>query len=75
MTYFSDVNFSAVGMASYGIATDTWTKEPDPPTSRRNQSVAIVNGRIYTIGGTRPELIKEEDWKGIDTVEEFTPKD
>jgi len=70
MTYFSETNLSAGGMISYDLATDTWTKEPDPPTIRRDLSIAVVNGRIYGIGGTRPGT-----WNGLATVEEFTPED
>ena len=68
MTYFSETNLSAAGMVSYDLATDTWTKEPNLPTIRRDLSIAVVNGKIYGIGGTKPGV-----GDALATVEEFTP--
>jgi N-acetylneuraminic acid mutarotase len=59
-----------VGLSSveeYDPATDTWTIKADMPTGRRDfvGSSAVVDGKIYVIGG----------WDGstISTVEEYDP--
>jgi len=35
----------------YDPATDTWTKKADMPTPRGSLCTAVVNGKIYAIGG------------------------
>jgi N-acetylneuraminic acid mutarotase len=35
----------------YDPATDTWTTAADFPTARGNSTAAVVDGKIYTIGG------------------------
>lgn len=50
----------------YDPATDTWTKKTDMPTPRSSIATAVVNGKIYVIGG----------WDGgrpVSTVEEYDP--
>ena len=36
----------------YDPATDTWTTATDHPTARDCHTAAVVDGRIYTIGGS-----------------------
>lgn len=36
----------------YDTRTDTWVKKRDMPTLRRNFGTAVVNGKIYVIGGS-----------------------
>ncbi len=36
----------------YDPASDTWRTAADPPTSRGRHTAAVVDGKIYTIGGT-----------------------
>jgi hypothetical protein len=52
----------------YDLAMRTWTPAADMPTPRR-PSTAVVNGRVYAIGGTRV-------WPPtpLPTVEVFTPE-
>jgi N-acetylneuraminic acid mutarotase len=52
----------------YDPATDTWTTAADPlPTPRQALTAAVVDGKIYAIGG----------WRGgfgrLSTVEEYDP--
>jgi N-acetylneuraminic acid mutarotase len=39
----------------YDPTTDTWTKKSDMPTIRSGVSTGVVNGKIYAIGGYKPE--------------------
>jgi N-acetylneuraminic acid mutarotase len=49
----------------YDPVTDKWTKKADMPTPRLDLSTAVVNGRIYALGG----------WNNVDisTVEVYDP--
>ena len=40
----------------YDTQTDTWVKKPDMPTRRMPFATAVVDGKIYLIGGTRIEV-------------------
>ena len=40
----------------YDTQTDTWVKKPDMPTLRIPFATAVVDGKIYLIGGTRIEV-------------------
>ena len=40
---------------AYDIPTDTWTTIADLPTPRKAASAAVVDGKVYVIGGGRPE--------------------
>ena len=42
----------------YDTQTDTWVKKPDMPTLRVPFATAVVDGKIYLIGGTRIEVNK-----------------
>jgi N-acetylneuraminic acid mutarotase len=46
-------NFSTVEM--YDPETDTWTQKADMPTRRYSLSAAVVDGKIYAIGGSADE--------------------
>lgn len=47
-------------------AEDSWIPLEPMPTIRRNLGVAVVNGKIYAIGG------KQDNW-GLSTNEEYDP--
>jgi N-acetylneuraminic acid mutarotase len=52
----------------FDVKTNTWTTEPGPPTARKAISVAVVDDRIYTIGGyTSPGSVYSS------VVERYTP--
>ena len=40
----------------YDTQTDTWVKKPDMPTLRMPFATAVVDGKIYLIGGIRIEV-------------------
>lgn len=48
----------------YNPATDTWTRKADMPTARGFLSASAVNGKIYAIGGWKPDV-------HLSTVEEY----
>lgn len=50
----------------------TWTRKADMSTPRWAQSVAVVNGKIYAIGGidTEPSRL---NGKALAAVEEYDP--
>jgi N-acetylneuraminic acid mutarotase len=53
----------------YDPATDTWTTAADRlPTPRLNLTAAVVDGKIYTIGGGRGD-----PYELLSTVEEYAP--
>jgi hypothetical protein len=59
----------------YDPATDTWTTAAGPlPTARAGLTAAVVDGRIYAIGG---RLGEEADYPDnlspVSTVEEYDP--
>lgn len=41
---------------AYDTQTDTWVKKQDMPTRRMPFAAAVVDGKIYLIGGTRIEV-------------------
>ena len=65
------VGFVAVIVLGGGSAKAdfTWTLKTDMPTPRRMHTSAVVNGKIYVIGGAPNEGTKSR----FSTVEEFDP--
>ena len=58
----------ALGLASVSLAAEgTWTRKTDMPTGRGYLSTAIVNGKIYAIGGAIGSTT------GCSAVEEYDP--
>jgi len=51
---------------AYNPATNTWTTKAPMPTPRQGHAVAVVNGRIYAIGGWG-------GWPDLSTVEVYDP--
>jgi len=47
----------------------TWTQKADMPTPRMTHTSAVVNGKIYVIGG----VSSEPGWEGLSNVEEYDP--
>lgn len=59
-------------MAVYEPVTDTWEIKPEMPTSRAFLATAVVNGRIYAIGGTPPgPNVDRGGGTALATVEEY----
>jgi hypothetical protein len=57
----------------YDPASDTWTTAADFTTPRWDPTAAVVDGKIYIIGG---EVGEEADYpirSPVSTVEEFDP--
>ncbi len=61
-----DELFSIVDV--YDAATDTWTTAADIPLSRGAHTAAVVDGKIYTIGG-----MLGPGSAILSTVEEYDP--
>jgi len=62
---------SLATVEEYDPATDTWTKKIDMPTARDALGVAVVNGKIYAIGG---DVVRGRyKWDTLRTVEEYDP--
>ena len=59
--------FSTVDV--YDAATDTWTTAANIPTTRGYHDAAVVDGRIYIIGGKYGPPV----YVGKPTVEEYDP--
>ncbi|MHC4204132.1 MAG: kelch repeat-containing protein [Planctomycetota bacterium] len=60
-------------LASVGSArAATWTQKADMPTPRQGHSAAVVNGKIYVIGGLTSET-SFLNGKPISAVEEYDP--
>jgi hypothetical protein len=58
----------------YNPATDTWSQAADMPTARYNMGVAVLNDRIYVMGGGLTTTSKDGwDIPTTDVVEVFTP--
>jgi N-acetylneuraminic acid mutarotase len=51
---------------AYDPATDIWTRKADMPTARTSPGIAVVDGRIYVIGGVRNTKI-------LSAVEAYDP--
>ena len=58
-----DVNTAA--LEEYYPVTDTWSRKADMPTKRNSMGVAVVNGKIYVIGGVNANTCD------LSTVEEY----
>ncbi len=59
-----------ISARSAGAAS--WTQKSDMPTPRWNHSAAVVDGKIYVIGGLTSET-SFLNGKGLATVEEYDP--
>jgi hypothetical protein len=61
----------------YNPETDTWKNVADMPTGRQLLTASEVNGKIYVIGGAigkfRDVNWNDPEWKGLSTIEEYTP--
>ncbi|MFC1792317.1 kelch repeat-containing protein [Planctomycetota bacterium] len=68
----NNIFFSAV--EEYDPVTDTWTRKADMPTARgwMSPSSAVVNGKIYVIGGD-VAIVDGLFFLPIPTVEEYDP--
>ena len=59
-----------LGTASICSAVEyVWTQKANMPTPRWSHTSAVVNGKIYIIGGSA----SEPNWKCLSTVEEYDP--
>jgi len=63
---FSSVLVSLSNIEAVRAADDSWIPLEPIPTIRRNLGVAVVNGKIYAIGG------RQDNW-GLSTNEEYDP--
>jgi N-acetylneuraminic acid mutarotase len=56
----------------YDPATETWTRAPDLPTPKYRHTANVVDGKIYTIGGSYggPNPLY---WGNLSMVDEFDP--
>ena len=73
---FGDLALAKVEM--YDPETDTWAQKANMPTPRSAVSTAVVDGKIYAIGGEEIEKIKAyKGWvnkvKDLPTVEMYDP--
>ncbi len=58
-----------LGLAAMSLAAeDAWTKKADMPTPRWGLSASVVDGKIYTIGGT-----PDDSFACLSTVEVYNP--
>ncbi len=65
---------SVATVEAYDPATDTWTTKASMPTPRQSVGAAVINGRIYAVGGqqtTRPW--NETETNSLNTNEEYDP--
>jgi N-acetylneuraminic acid mutarotase len=59
----------------YDPTTDTWTKKDDMPTARAGCSGAVINGKMYVIGGGTIDPNNPGSFlDALSTVEEYTPE-
>ena len=56
-------------LQAYDPSTDTWSAKAPMPTARRALAVAVVNGKLYAIGGNTDELTHQL----VATVEVYDP--
>ena len=56
----------------YDPTTDTWTQKADMPTPRSTRT-CVVNGKIYAIGGTAFNNVRQKKPWRLDTVEVYDP--
>jgi len=62
----------ALGLVAVSLAEEyTWTQKADMPTPRMTHTSAVVNGKIYVIGGWTSE--SDPDARVLSTVEEYDP--
>jgi N-acetylneuraminic acid mutarotase len=55
--------------SSADVAENSWTAKTSMPTARVGFGVAVVNGKVYAIGGT----VGGADYHWLNTVEEYDP--
>jgi energy-converting hydrogenase Eha subunit A len=62
----------------YSPETDTWKRVADMPTGRQLLTASEVDGKIYVIGGAIGKFQdvnwNDPEWKGLPTIEEYTPE-
>lgn len=64
-----NVNGTPTSMVEiYDPETDTWTTGADMPTARWGMATGVINGKIYTIGGSISGNIRQ-----VPNVEEYDP--
>ena len=73
---FGDLSASTVEM--YDPETDTWEQKANMPTARAGVSVAVVDGKIYAIGGSQMKTIQaprgfSSESEEVATVEMYDP--
>jgi N-acetylneuraminic acid mutarotase len=54
----------------YDPQTGEWTSVAQMPTARERLAVAVINGRLYAIGGGRDD----GEFRPVNSAEEFTPE-
>ena len=57
----------------YDPATDTWTTAAELPIPRHDPTAAVVDGKIYAIGGKVNKPGDVSPREPVSTVEEFDP--
>jgi len=62
-----DFNSTTTSLQSYDPVTGRWTVHPAPPTPRSQMEAAVVDGRLYVLGGI------DEITGLLPTVEAFDP--
>lgn len=71
--YLAGHQWVETGMVEeYDPALDRWTEKSAMPTARAMFGCAVVNGKIYAIGGGAYEP-NPKHWYALDTVEEYDP--
>lgn len=60
---------ATAAMQAYDPSTDSWSSAPPMPTARMGLVAAVVNGKLYAIGGSTDGY----STSAVGTVEEFDP--
>jgi N-acetylneuraminic acid mutarotase len=68
----SSRTFALTTVEQYDPATDTWTTKSPMPTGRYEMAAAVVDGKIYVIGGTQ-SWVSSSRHEPIDSVEQYDP--
>jgi N-acetylneuraminic acid mutarotase len=73
--YTSDKQYDPEGVVAvneaYDPKTETWTKKSPMPTARDHLASAVVDGKIYAIGGRQPE--EPPLFRDLDVNEAYDP--
>ncbi len=68
-------SFGEKGSYSYDPSADVWTEIAPVPTRRRSFAIAVLNGKIFVIGGMTPDPAHRWGFQGDgDAVEAYNPK-